>query len=138
RSRRAPARAPTRRIVVEPAEPGRRPRSRRPPGVVLSSAVASPTARRPRRRAPGALESQTGTSVRANRSARSSRRTAAERGFTLIEIMVVVVIVGLRAAIVGPQLLGRGDAAAVNRAKSDIRAVETALQLYCLDNFRYP
>jgi len=76
--------------------------------------------------------------MRAKRSTRSSRRTAAERGFTLIEIMVVVVIIGLLAAIVGPQLLGRVDAAAVNRAKSDIRAIETALQLYYLDNFRYP
>lgn len=72
------------------------------------------------------------------RSTRSCGRAAAERGFTLIEIMVVVVIIGLLAAFVGPELLGRVDTAAVNRAKSDIRAIETALQLYYLDNFRYP
>jgi len=76
--------------------------------------------------------------MHAKRSTRSFGRTATARGFTLIEIMVVVVIIGLLAAIVGPQLLGRVDTAAINRAKSDIRAIETALQLYYLDNFRYP
>ncbi len=63
---------------------------------------------------------------------------AAQRGFTLIEIMVVVVIIGLLAAIVAPNLIGNIDRAAVNRAKQDIRGIETALNLYRLDNFRYP
>lgn len=70
------------------------------------------------------------------RQQRASAATA--RGFTLIEIMVVVVIIGLLAAVVAPTLVGRVDTAAVNRAKQDIRGIETALQLYRLDNFRYP
>ena len=60
------------------------------------------------------------------------------RGFTLIEIMVVVVIIGLLAAIVAPNLIGNIDRAAVTRAKADIRAIDSALSLYRLDNFRYP
>ena len=62
----------------------------------------------------------------------------AERGFTLLEIMVVVVIIGLLAAIVVPNFMGQVDTAAINRAKQDIRGIETALNLYRLDNFRYP
>lgn len=70
---------------------------------------------------------------------RATRATwAAERGFTLIEIMVVVVIIGLLAAIVAPNLIGNIDQAAVNRARQDIRSIETALNLYRLDNFKYP
>jgi general secretion pathway protein G len=61
-----------------------------------------------------------------------------QRGFTLIEIMVVVVIIGLLAAIVAPNLIGNIDKAAVSRAKQDIRSIETALNLYRLDNFKYP
>lgn len=61
-----------------------------------------------------------------------------QRGFTLIEIMVVVVIIGLLAAIVAPNLIGNIDRAAVARAKGDLRSIETALNLYRLDNFRYP
>ena len=61
-----------------------------------------------------------------------------QRGFTLIEVMVVVVIIGLLAAIVAPNLIGNIDKAAVTRAQGDIRSIETALNLYRLDNFRYP
>lgn len=64
--------------------------------------------------------------------------TRYQRGFTLIEIMVVVVIIGLLAALVAPSLIGNIDRAAVNRARADIRSIETALNLYRLDNFRYP
>ena len=60
------------------------------------------------------------------------------RGFTLIEIMVVVVIIGLLAAFVAPNLIGNIDRAAVTRAKADIRTIDNALNLYRLDNFRYP
>ena len=59
-------------------------------------------------------------------------------GFTLIEIMVVVVIIGLLAAIVAPNFMGQIDTAQINAVNSDIRGIETALNLYRLDNFRYP
>jgi general secretion pathway protein G len=64
--------------------------------------------------------------------------TAGEAGFTLLEIMVVVVIIGLLAAIVAPTFVNRIDDAAVARAKSDIRNIETSLNLFRLDNFKYP
>ena len=60
------------------------------------------------------------------------------RGVTLTELMVVVVIIGLLAAFVVPNLIGNVDRAAVTRAKGDIRIIETALSLYRLDNYRYP
>jgi len=62
----------------------------------------------------------------------------AEQGFTLLEIMVVVVIIGLLVAIVAPNFMDQIDRAAVNRAKADLRGIEAALNLYRLDNFRYP
>jgi general secretion pathway protein G len=63
---------------------------------------------------------------------------AAEQGFTLLEIMVVVVIIGLLAAMVVPSFMGNVDKANVSRVKGDIRGIETALNLYRLENFRYP
>ncbi len=61
-----------------------------------------------------------------------------DKGFTLIEIMVVVVIIGLLATLVLPRVLGRQEEAFVAKAKSDIRALSSALKLYKLDNFNYP
>jgi general secretion pathway protein G len=72
------------------------------------------------------------------RNSIADRRQAREDGFTLIEIMVVVVILGILAALVAPNVISRIDDAQINRAKQDIRAVESALHLYRLDNFRYP
>jgi general secretion pathway protein G len=61
-----------------------------------------------------------------------------ERGFTLIEVMIVVIILGILAAIVAPQLMGRSDEARVKSAKVQIRNLETALKLFKLDNGFYP
>ncbi len=61
-----------------------------------------------------------------------------QRGFTLIEIMVVVVILAVLGALVVPKILENVDKARVTRAQSDIRAIQTALDLYRLDNFKYP
>jgi len=60
------------------------------------------------------------------------------RGFTLIEIMIVVVILALLAALVGPKILGRSDDAKIADAKVQIRNIESALKLYKLDNSVYP
>ena len=65
-----------------------------------------------------------------------SRRAA--RGFTLIEIMVVVVIMGVLAALVVPKLLSRTGESKVAAAKVDIATIMQALKLYKLDNQRYP
>lgn len=59
-------------------------------------------------------------------------------GFTLIEIMVVVVILGILAAMLVPKIMGRPNEARVTKAKHDITALETALELYHLDNGMYP
>ena len=59
-------------------------------------------------------------------------------GFTLLEIMVVVVILGILAALVAPNVIRRIDDANITKVKQDIRALETALNLYRMDNFRYP
>jgi general secretion pathway protein G len=63
---------------------------------------------------------------------------ASPRGFTLIEIMVVMVILALLATLVVPKVLSQLDKARVDKAKSDIRGYETALNMYRLDNFKYP
>jgi general secretion pathway protein G len=59
-------------------------------------------------------------------------------GFTLIEIMVVVIIIGLLAAVIVPQIMSRVDEARVTKAKQDIQSLETALTMFRLDNSKYP
>jgi general secretion pathway protein G len=61
-----------------------------------------------------------------------------ESGFTLIEIMVVLVIIAILSALIAPQIIGRVDEARVTAAKQDIRTLGTALDFYKMDNFRYP
>ncbi len=60
------------------------------------------------------------------------------RGFTLVEIMVVVVIIGILAALIVPRVVGRTDDARAVAAKQDVAATMQALKLYRLDNGRYP
>lgn len=66
------------------------------------------------------------------------QRKSNQRGFTLIEIMVVVVILGILAAFVVPKLLSRPDEARVTKAVADIKGIEQALGLFKLDNGFYP
>lgn len=60
------------------------------------------------------------------------------RGFTLIEVMVVIVILGVLAALIVPRVMSRPDEARVVAAKQDIASIMQALKLYKLDNRRYP
>lgn len=66
------------------------------------------------------------------------RKINNNNGFTLIEIMVVIVILAMLAALVGPKLMGRTDDAKVTDARVQIKNIETALKLYKLDNGVYP
>lgn len=60
------------------------------------------------------------------------------KGFTLLEVMVVLVIIGLLVAIVAPNVLDNQDKAMVQKAKADLASLEQALEMYRLDNFNYP
>lgn len=61
-----------------------------------------------------------------------------DKGFTLIELMVVLVILGVLAAMIAPKIMDRPDEARIMAAKQDIASVLQALKLYRLDNMRYP
>ena len=68
---------------------------------------------------------------------RSGARTL-QRGFTLIELMVVLVIIGVLVALIVPNVIGRADDARATAAKTDVNNLMQALKLYRLDNQRYP
>jgi general secretion pathway protein G len=68
----------------------------------------------------------------------SLKRRARTAGFTLIELMVVLVIIGVLAALIVPNVLDRADDARVTAAKTDVNNIMQALKLYKLDNQRYP
>ena len=72
------------------------------------------------------------------RPARKRGRGRAQSGFTIIELMVVIVILGILAGLVAPRLMGRTDDARIVKAKVDMGSLETALELYKADNRVYP
>jgi len=63
---------------------------------------------------------------------------ANNRGFTLIEIMVVIVILGILGSFVVPNIMGSQERANLQKAVSDINSLETSLKMYKLDNYQYP
>jgi general secretion pathway protein G len=71
-------------------------------------------------------------------NARQTIRRRGIEGFTLIEIMVVVVIIGLLVGIVAPNVIGQLGRAEVERARADLDRISTALDLFRIDHFRYP
>ncbi|MBN2437588.1 MAG: type II secretion system major pseudopilin GspG [Deltaproteobacteria bacterium] len=66
------------------------------------------------------------------------KRRCNDRGFTLIELMVVIVILGILAGLIVPRIMGRPDEARQAKARIQIESLETALKLYKLDNGNYP
>lgn len=61
-----------------------------------------------------------------------------QQGFTLLEIIVVITIIAILAAYIAPKVAGRADDARISKVKNDIQVLESALELYRLDNFKYP
>lgn len=69
---------------------------------------------------------------------RLRRRKIAEEGFTLVELMVVIVIIGLLATVVIINVMPATDRAATTKARADIATLEQAIDMYRLDHLRYP
>ena len=85
----------------------------------------------------GRLLGQSGP-VRIPASSNSSLSRHAKRGFTLIELMVVIVILGVLGTLVVPRLMSKPDEARVTAAKTNLSSIMQALDMYRLDNQRYP
>lgn len=66
------------------------------------------------------------------------KHTTKNSGFTLLEVMVVIVILGILASMVVPNLIGNQERANIQKAVSDINALETSLTMYKMDNYDYP
>ena len=64
--------------------------------------------------------------------------TSKQSGFSLIEILVVLVIMGLLISVVAPMVLNRADEARIQKVYADFKSIETALKIYRLDNYNYP
>jgi len=64
--------------------------------------------------------------------------STSQKGFTLLEIIVVVTIIAILAAYIAPKVAGRAGDARIAKTKSDIRVLESSMELYKLDNFTYP
>jgi len=77
-------------------------------------------------------------SIMKQRHQHTIKRIKSNRGFTLIEVLVVVVILGILAAIVVPNIMDKPGKAKITKAKADIRAIESAFNMYRLDNHVYP
>ena len=106
----------------------------------VSSKLEARNANQNRKRILGLQLSASGFRPRAGAQRRNWMvcQVAREKGFTLIEIMVVIIILGILAMYVAPKLMGRPEEAKQVRAKMDIAALETALKLYKLDSGVYP
>ena len=65
-------------------------------------------------------------------------RAAAQRGFTLIEILVVVALIGLLAAFIVPNVIGQSEKARVDLARANMNAISTQLEMFRMHNGRYP
>ena len=71
-------------------------------------------------------------------SAKPPSQSRRQTGFTLIEVLVVIVILGILAAVIVPNIMDKPGEARITKAKADIRAIESALNIYRLDKHNYP